>query len=286
MMTQIAGQNVTATPGGLPSSTPQAPTLIPSATPQPSATVVVLPSATATTVCDQGGFVADVSIPDGTAMTVGTQFNKTWRLKNTGSCTWTPDYAVVFEFGALMNAPAAQKIGVSVIPGQTVDITVPMRAPGEPGSYRGYWKLRNAAGVIFGLGTNNQSFYVDIKATPAVSSGPGYDFAANYCLAEWTGNSKTLSCLGTDGSADGFVLYKTNPILESGYVDDEPSLLTNPPRVNDGVIRGKYPTYTVSSGDRFQSLLSCEHNAKNCNVRFQLDYQIDNGAIQTLAELE
>jgi hypothetical protein len=37
----------------------------------------------------------------------------------------------------------------------------------------------------------------------------------------------------------------------------------------------------VSSGDHFKSVIGCEHNAKNCNVRFQLDYQIDNGSIQT-----
>jgi hypothetical protein len=78
------------------------------------------------------------------------------------------------------------------------------------------------------------------------------------------------------------VLYKNRPILESGYVDDEPALLTHPPRANDSVIRGKFPVYTVRGGDRFVTLIGCEHNAKNCSVRFQLDYQIDNGAIQSL----
>jgi hypothetical protein len=37
-----------------------------------------------------------------------------------------------------------------------MDISVNLKAPGSPGDYRGDWKLRNAAGVMFA------SFYVDI----------------------------------------------------------------------------------------------------------------------------
>ena len=29
--------------------------------------------------------------------------------------------------------------------------------------------------------------------------------------------------------------------------------------------------------------MGCEYKATDCNVKFQLDYQIDNGSIQTLA---
>jgi hypothetical protein len=169
-------------------------------------------------------------------------------------------------------------------PGETVDVSVTMHAPGSPGSYRGDWKLRNASGVLFGLGPNTSGhFYVIIKVITATASGDGYDFTANVCLAEWTGNGVALPCSGTDGNENGFVLYKSTPVLESGYVDDEPALLTNPPRVENGVIRGKYPAYTVRTDDHFTAVLSCENNAKNCNVRFQLDYQIDDGGIQTLA---
>lgn len=293
MMTQIAqGGSSTVTPGAT------QPTLAATATLLPSATTVILPTATNTvpvigvtpitqptivSVCDMASFVTDVTMPDGTAIPAGTQFIKTWRLKNTGSCTWTPDYSVVFESGTSMEGPTAQKIGVSVAPGQTVDVSVVLRAPGQPGSYRGYWRMRNAAGVLFGVGSSNGTFYVDIKATPVSASTSGYDFASNYCLAEWTGNDKAIPCLGKDGDTEGFVLYKDRPVLESGYVDDEPGLLTNPPRTQDGVIRGKYPAYTVKAGDRFAAIINCENNAKTCNVRFQLDYQIDTGAIQNLA---
>lgn len=289
MMTQIAGVGVTATPGGavhtaVPTNTLAAPTAAPSSTPYPTATRVILPTNTNTPVCDQAGFIDDITIPDGTVIQTGTAFYKTWRLRNLGSCTWTPEYAVVFDSGSGggMSAPTSQKLGASVPPGQYIDITVPMKAPGAPGQYRDYWKLRNAAGVLFGLGAADERFYVDIKVVSSPASGSGYDFSANLCLAQWTGNSKSLPCLGKDGSTDGFVLYQARPVLETGYIDDEPGLVTNPPLITDGVIRGKYPPYSVKTNDHFKALLSCEYNAKKCNVRFQLDYQIDNGPIQTL----
>jgi len=283
LMTEVASRAATGTPGKeAPTNTPQSPTLAPTSTLQPTNTAVVLPSPTVTQVCDQASFVADVTIPDGSVLQAGEVFVKTWRIRNSGTCTWTADYALVLDAGDGMNGPAAQKIGVSVAPGQTVDISVTLKAPGQPGSYRGYWKMRNASGVLFGIGRNPDRVFVDIQVIAVTPASGTYDFTANYCAAEWTGNGKALPCKGVDGNADGFVLYKSQPILETGYVDDQPALITNPPRVNDGVIRGKYPVFTVSSGDHFKSVIGCEHNAKNCNVRFQLDYQIDNGSIQTL----
>lgn len=288
LMTQTAGGQGTATQPA-PIATTAVPTQAPSSTTAPTqqtwptSTKVVLPSATYQPICDLAGFVDDISIPDGMNIAAGTSFIKTWRLKNLGACTWTPDYAVVFASGDGMGAAAAVKIGVSVLPGQVVDVSVPMKAPGQPGRARGYWQLRSAAGVLFGLGADKQPFYVDITVVPAPASGSGYDFTANLCLAQWSGNGQGLPCLGKDGDTAGFVLYQTRPILENGYVDDEPALLTNPPMVTDGVIRGKFPAYTVKTNDRFVSLVSCEYNAKKCNLRFQLDYQIDNGPILTFA---
>ncbi|RPJ40404.1 MAG: hypothetical protein EHM21_14730, partial [Chloroflexi bacterium] len=286
MMTQISGSSVTVTPldPGQPSPTGPAPTVLPSSTPIPTFTQVILPTATATPVCNMAAFMADVTIPDGTNVLAGTQFVKTWRIRNEGTCAWTPDYAAVFDSGDAMGAPPMQPLGVNVAPGQTVDISVTFTAPPTAGEYRSNWKLRASNGVIFGLGTSGTGkFYVVVKVTSATLTGSGLNFATNVCSAVWTGNNNSLPCNGTDNNPAGFVLYKPTPLLETGYQDDEPGVITNPPYVIDGIIRGKYPAYTVKDKDHFTAIIGCEYNAKKCNVRFQLEYQIDNGAIQTLA---
>ncbi|MDA8114202.1 MAG: NBR1-Ig-like domain-containing protein [Acidithiobacillus sp.] len=119
---------------------------------------------TPTSICDAAYFVTDVTYPDGSIVAPGAAITKTWRLKNVGTCSWTPSYTVVFSSGDSMNGPSAQALEGNVNPGQTVDISVDLTAPSTPGDYKGYWKLRNAAGVLFA------QFYIQIKvqnpATP------------------------------------------------------------------------------------------------------------------------
>lgn len=121
----------------------------------PPPTSVVVPTATST--CDIAQFVSDVTVSDGTVIPPGQTFTKTWRFRNAGTCSWTPSYAVVFSNGNSMNGPATQALTGNVNPGQTVDISINLTAPSTPGDYTGYWKLRNAAGVLF------TQFYVQIK---------------------------------------------------------------------------------------------------------------------------
>jgi hypothetical protein len=133
------------------------------------ATTSVAPtSPPATESCDVAQFIDDVTIPDGTTLEPNETFTKTWRLKNVGTCSWTTSYAVVFSSGDSMNGPATKALTSNVNPGQTFDISVDLTAPATDGNYKGYWKLRNAAGVSFSI-----PFYVDIKVkTPTPTAGP------------------------------------------------------------------------------------------------------------------
>jgi hypothetical protein len=134
---------ITSTPGGA----------APSAVPQ------------GTQGCDQAKFVADVTIPDGSPVNNGIAFTKTWRLKNVGTCTWTTSYSVVFDTGDIMGGPASMAVPGTVAPGAEIDISIPLKAPEVPGSYRGYWRLRNASGEFLPIqgGYQTKSFFVDIK---------------------------------------------------------------------------------------------------------------------------
>lgn len=129
--------------------------------------------ASAASLCNAAAFVADVTVPDGTTFNPGAFFVKTWRLKNTGTCTWSKYYGLVFTSGSQLGAPTSVSMPVSVAPGQMVDITVNMKAPTAPGSYRGYWMLKNASGVKFGIGTNaDKAFWVDIKVASPPTPPP------------------------------------------------------------------------------------------------------------------
>jgi hypothetical protein len=128
------------------------------------ATNTSAPTATKASYCDWASFIKDVTIPDGTKLSLGETFTKTWRLQNRGTCTWTPDYMLVFVSGDQMGGTTAVRLPAYVAPGQTVDVSVTLTAPDKRRNYVGYWMLRNPSGVTFGVGENaNKAFYVDIN---------------------------------------------------------------------------------------------------------------------------
>jgi hypothetical protein len=155
--------------------TPVTPTLHP-----PTPTLTATPTATVTPLpCNKAEFITDVTIPDGSDITAFDTFTKTWRLRNVGTCTWTSDYRVVFDHGDQMLAPDSAPItSGSVAPGATVDVSVPMEAPATPGTYKGYWRLRDAGGVLFGVGASgNVAFWVEIESISNLPPGPNFDVA-------------------------------------------------------------------------------------------------------------
>lgn len=112
--------------------------------------------------CDRALFVDDISIPDNTVMSPGATFTKTWRIQNDGTCTWTTGYAVVFDSGDEMDAPVSVALNNEVPSGQAIDISVNLKAPGSPDTYRANFKIKNAAGEIFGVGDESDPFWVII----------------------------------------------------------------------------------------------------------------------------
>jgi hypothetical protein len=140
--------------------------------------VSVVPASPPPAGCDKAQFVADVTVPDGTVFAPGAQFDKTWRLKNVGTCTWTTSYAMVFGTGERMGGASPIAMPVSVAPGSSVDMTVHLTAPSTTGAYRGYWKFQNAGGTAFGIGADAaKSWFIDIKvagaaATPTPTASP------------------------------------------------------------------------------------------------------------------
>ena len=158
-------------------ATQNAPTSIPvTATPVPATSTPVRPTntavPTAVSYCDWVAFVKDVTIPDGTQLSAGEVFAKTWRLQNRGTCTWTSDYMLVYTSGDQMGSTTAVRLPGNVAPGQTVDVSVTLTAPALNGYQRSYWMLRNPSGALFGTGNKaNEAFYVEIKVTVDLPPG-------------------------------------------------------------------------------------------------------------------
>jgi plastocyanin len=72
-----------------------------------------------------------------------------------------------------MGGPNSVNLPMSVAPGQTVDLTINLTAPNAGGSYRGYWKFKDANGVPFGIGADGtKSWWVDIRVSGATAT-PG-----------------------------------------------------------------------------------------------------------------
>jgi hypothetical protein len=235
------------------------------------------------TRCDWADFVADVTYPDGSVIGRNLPFTKVWRIKNIGTCSWTTNYALVFVDGDAMSAPAAVGLPGTVNPGQVVDIAVNLISPSKDGRYKGYFKLRNASGVLFGVGNSaSTAFWVDVKISG--ENFTAYDFSANYCDAEWSNGNKTLPCPGTAGDNDGYVIRVDAAKLENGNPSGSAGLLTVPRDANDGLIRGIFPPFKIQDGDRFRAIVNCRYNSAGCNVIFRLDYQIGDGAVRKLGQ--
>lgn len=103
------------------------------------------------TLCDSMTFGADVdvTIPDGTGMTPGQDFIKTWRISNDGACAWGDGYGLIYAYGEQMSGQPVP-LGTVVEVGQSVEVSVNLKAPDRAGEYTSAWQMANAKGVPFG----------------------------------------------------------------------------------------------------------------------------------------
>lgn len=177
-----------------------------------------LPQPSRTQSCDLAQFVSDVTVQDGTSFAAGETFTKTWRIKNVGTCSWTPSYSLAFASDNQMNGPASVALTGNVNPGDSVDLSVNLTAPGTAGDYTGYWRLRNAAGgsVI--------QMYVKIKVggTPGATAGPSVTpakFAVTSVTFSATGGCSSFTATAkVTANGAGTVTYRW--VRSDGAVDD------------------------------------------------------------------
>lgn len=287
----------TFTPQGTPGAQPLPTQPLPTSPPATQAPGTSVPATrapgTSTSVplpCDRARFVRDVTIPDDSEMDPGESFVKTWRLENSGSCTWSTAYTLVFSGGDSLGAPASVNMPASVAPGQTVDVSISLKAPQDPGTYRAEFKLRNASNNTFGIGDLARPFWAQIKVPGAASQL--FDFLAKASTAEWTTeagtDSTTLTFDGGDTDPNGVAKIKDAVKLETGIISGK-ILLTIPRHNPDGMISGLFPAYAVQSGDRLRArigfmMVPGENSCGVAKARFQVAYKETGGELKLLRE--
>ena len=304
--TSVAQTMAAVSADGGSATTPQ-PDAQPSLTPQALDTVAPLPTATFTATatatedaCYRAKFVDDITVEDGSIFAPNTDFVKTWRFTNTGTCTWNTNFQLVFSGGDQMGAPDAVNLPGTVAPGATVDISVPMKSPATDGDYAGNYMLRSDTGIVFGTGASHMApVYVSIEVfslmvIPGLQFGGFlpffpletlvYDFGANYCIGNWKNATDPgyLACPGAKTDATGFVVKADSPKLQDGNTVSGVGLLTHPQWIDGGSISGTFPLLTVEDGMKLKAILGCGYGGSACSLRFYLRYRVEGGALQTI----
>lgn len=175
------------------------PTPLPEPTPGPAPPTPVPPAG-----CHDGmAWVSDLNYDDNNMKNppvapAGQAFQKGWRIRNTGTCTWNSSYSLGFVQG---NRPGADMSGKptavqgAVTPGQTYDMYINLVAPTAPAVYQGFWQLRNGQGAAFG-----ERVYVGITVpssapptpAPTQTPSPGITFTVDRTDI-WQGEGVTFT---------------------------------------------------------------------------------------------
>ena len=115
---------------------------------------------------DVSEFVADVTVPDGTAIPAGSRFVKTWELRNAGSVGWIGRYLVRSgSFGSPDPCRTPERVAVPyTAPGEHVRISVDVQAPPSAGHCQVYWKMADSEGHL--LLPDARAVFFSVRITP------------------------------------------------------------------------------------------------------------------------
>lgn len=89
--------------------------------------------------------LGDVTIPPGTRFAEPQEFIKVWRVRNSGTCTWTPGHYLLHSVNGWTSGESLSLPG-AIQPGAVVDLPAWLAAPKGAGSYTSEWQLLDANG--------------------------------------------------------------------------------------------------------------------------------------------
>lgn len=202
---------------------------------------------------NSASFVSDVTIPDNTEIGQGTPFTKTWRVSNTGTCIWGPDYTLAYYSEERMNAPASVDLPVTY-PGQPADISVTLIAPNSLGTHRGNFVIKNPAGLIMKV-DNDSRLWLVIKVTSDTSNataapGTGAGLAPSTCAytADVSNITETIDAINAYRAANGLPAYNVNSQLDKAAQSHAADMVCNSLFDHKGSNGSTIPSRVTDSG--------------------------------------
>jgi hypothetical protein len=152
-------------------------------------------------------FVADVTIPDGTEVTIGTSFVKTWRMRNNGTCSWDNTYQFVqadTSGDSLVAYPFAVPLPETK-PGEEVDISVNVELTSQAPPHTqqtAQFQMRTPAGEYFG-----DTPFIKVVVKPETAGGRFDEAGSSFSGVVWNdvcaGSSTLPGGAGCVESEDG-----------------------------------------------------------------------------------
>ena len=160
VVANITGTAQAEPPTPLPTATEALPTPTETITPTVALSITFGPG-TSGPLCEVFKFIADINYPDDTGVAAGSEFIKTWKIRNVGTCAWGAGYKLVY--GGYTDKMSGVPLAISTVvqPGQEIEVSVQFKAPTKPGVYVSAWTMANPQSVAF-FDDRGKPFYVRV----------------------------------------------------------------------------------------------------------------------------
>jgi hypothetical protein len=98
--------------------------------------------------CAQMRLMSDIVASENSPVAPSARVVRTWRIQNSGTCPWSG--ALVFIGNGDQMEGASPTVLPEVDVGQTMNVSLNLVAPAQPGSYQGTWEAHTNDGIVLG----------------------------------------------------------------------------------------------------------------------------------------
>ncbi len=144
-------------------------------------------------------FITDVTYPDNSPVAADVVFTKTWRIKNVGTCVWSPDYNLVPYSEERMSAPNTAPLPLTY-PDQTADVSVALAAPNSLGVHRANFIIKTTAGRIMKI-DNDSRLWVIVNVTSLAPTAAATAAGTTASTPATPGSATATASSGTGGGS-------------------------------------------------------------------------------------